>query len=69
MTERSRLNDAQACPLLKVNRTPWLRRGNDAIDPKRTLAMTRSITDDELMFTNPRTPAGVTLELVFKGAK
>jgi hypothetical protein len=28
-----------------------------------------SITDDELRFTNPRTPAGVTLELVFKRAK
>ncbi|UPJ60518.1 lipocalin-like domain-containing protein [Bradyrhizobium sp. 192] len=28
-----------------------------------------SISDDELMFTNPRTPAGVTLELVFKRAK
>jgi hypothetical protein len=28
-----------------------------------------SITDDELMFTNPRTPAGVTLELAFKRAK
>jgi hypothetical protein len=28
-----------------------------------------SITDDELKFTNPRTPAGVTLELVFKRAK
>jgi hypothetical protein len=27
-----------------------------------------SITDDELRFTNPRTPAGVTLELVFKRA-
>lgn len=28
-----------------------------------------SITDDELKFTNPRTPAGVTLDLVFKRAK
>ena len=28
-----------------------------------------SITDDELKFTNPRTPAGVTLELVFRRAK
>ena len=28
-----------------------------------------SITDEELKFTNPRTPAGVTLELVFKRAK
>jgi hypothetical protein len=28
-----------------------------------------SITDDELKFTNPRTPAGITLELVFKRAK
>jgi hypothetical protein len=28
-----------------------------------------SISDDELKFTNPRTPAGVTLELVFKRAK
>lgn len=28
-----------------------------------------SITDDELKFTNPRTPAGMTLELVFKRAK
>jgi Lipocalin-like domain len=28
-----------------------------------------SVTDDELKFTNPRTPAGVTLELVFKRAK
>jgi hypothetical protein len=28
-----------------------------------------SITDDELKFKNPRTPAGVTLELVFKRAK
>jgi hypothetical protein len=28
-----------------------------------------SITDDELRFTNPRTPAGITLELVFKRAK
>ena len=28
-----------------------------------------SITDEELRFTNPRTPAGVTLELVFKRAK
>jgi hypothetical protein len=28
-----------------------------------------SITDDELKLTNPRTPAGVTLELVFKRAK
>jgi hypothetical protein len=28
-----------------------------------------SITDEELRFTNPRAPAGVTLELVFKRAK
>jgi hypothetical protein len=28
-----------------------------------------SITDDELKFTNPRTPAGITLGLVFKRAK
>jgi hypothetical protein len=28
-----------------------------------------SITDEELKFTNPRTPAGITLELVFKRAK
>lgn len=28
-----------------------------------------SITEDELKFTNPRTPAGITLELVFKRAK
>jgi len=28
-----------------------------------------SITDDELRFTNPRTPAGITLEFVFKRAK
>jgi len=28
-----------------------------------------SITDDELKSTNPRTPAGITLELVFKRAK
>jgi len=28
-----------------------------------------SITDDELKFTNPRTPSGVTLELVFRRAK
>lgn len=28
-----------------------------------------SITDDELTFTNPRTPAGITLELAFKRAK
>jgi len=28
-----------------------------------------SIVDDELKFTNPRTPAGTTLELVFKRAK
>jgi hypothetical protein len=28
-----------------------------------------SITEEELKFTNPRTPAGVTLELVFKRAK
>ncbi|MBR0692254.1 lipocalin-like domain-containing protein [Bradyrhizobium lablabi] len=28
-----------------------------------------SITGDELKFTNPRTPAGITLELVFKRAK
>ena len=28
-----------------------------------------SITADELKFTNPRTPAGVTLDLVFKRAK
>ena len=28
-----------------------------------------SITDEELKFTNPRTPAGVTLELVFRRAK
>lgn len=28
-----------------------------------------SISDDELKFTNPRTPAGVTLELVFKRAR
>jgi Lipocalin-like domain len=28
-----------------------------------------SITDDELKLTNPRTPAGITLELVFKRAK
>ena len=28
-----------------------------------------SITDEELELTNPRTPAGVTLELVFKRAK
>ena len=28
-----------------------------------------SITDEELKITNPRTPAGVTLELVFKRAK
>lgn len=28
-----------------------------------------SITDEELRFTNPRTPAGITLELVFKRAK
>ena len=28
-----------------------------------------SISDDELKFTNPRTPAGVTLELVFRRAK
>lgn len=28
-----------------------------------------SISDDELKFTNPRTPAGITLELVFKRAK
>jgi hypothetical protein len=28
-----------------------------------------SINDNELKFTNPRTPAGVTLELVFKRAK
>ncbi len=28
-----------------------------------------SITADEIKFTNPRTPAGVTLEIVFKRAK
>jgi hypothetical protein len=28
-----------------------------------------SITEDELKFTNPRTPAGITLQLVFKRAK
>ncbi len=28
-----------------------------------------SITEDELKFTNPRTPAGITLELVFRRAK
>lgn len=28
-----------------------------------------SITDEELRFTNPRTPAGITLEIVFKRAK
>jgi hypothetical protein len=28
-----------------------------------------SITEEELKFTNPRTPAGITLELVFKRAK
>ena len=28
-----------------------------------------SITDEELKITNPRIPAGVTLELVFKRAK
>ena len=28
-----------------------------------------SVTDDELKFTNPRTPAGITLEFVFKRAK
>ena len=28
-----------------------------------------SITDEELKVTNPRTPAGLTLELVFKRAK
>jgi hypothetical protein len=28
-----------------------------------------SITDEELRLTNPRTPAGITLELVFKRAK
>jgi hypothetical protein len=28
-----------------------------------------SITADEMKFTNPRTPAGVTLEFVFKRAK
>jgi hypothetical protein len=28
-----------------------------------------SITDDELKLTNPRTPSGVTLELVFRRAK
>ena len=28
-----------------------------------------AITDQELRFTNPRTPAGITLELVFKRAK
>jgi hypothetical protein len=28
-----------------------------------------SITADELTFTNPRTPAGITLEFVFKRAK
>ncbi|MGY4626579.1 lipocalin-like domain-containing protein [Bradyrhizobium sp. USDA 4486] len=29
----------------------------------------QSISDEELKFTNPRTPAGITLELVFKRAK
>jgi hypothetical protein len=28
-----------------------------------------SLTDDELRFTNPRTPAGLTLEFVWKRAK
>jgi hypothetical protein len=28
-----------------------------------------SITEEELKLTNPRTPAGITLELVFKRAK
>jgi hypothetical protein len=28
-----------------------------------------SITEEELKFTNPRTPAGITLELVFKRAR
>jgi len=28
-----------------------------------------SITADEMKFTNPRTPAGVTLEIVWKRAK
>ena len=28
-----------------------------------------SISDEELRFTNPRTPAGITLDLVFKRAK
>jgi hypothetical protein len=28
-----------------------------------------SITDEELKFTNPRTPAGITLELVFRRAR
>lgn len=28
-----------------------------------------SVTDDELKFQNPRTPAGITLEFVFKWAK
>jgi hypothetical protein len=35
-------------------------------DQKRIIT---SLTTDELRFTNPRTPAGVTLEFVWKRAK
>ena len=35
----------------------------------RSARIVTSITDEELKLTNPRTPAGVTLELVFKRAK
>src|SRR4051812_45374108 len=67
---------------LCVGRAPTCRRlvdpassssGWEALSPDRKSLHQRrivtSITDDELKLTNPRTPAGVTLELVLKRPK
>jgi hypothetical protein len=43
--------------------------GDKRQSPSRARSASTSITDEELRFTNPRKPAGITLGLVFKRAK
>ena len=43
--------------------------GDKRQPPSRARSASTSITDEELRFTNPRKPAGITLGLVFKRAK
>jgi hypothetical protein len=46
-----------------------LRQDRSLVGAPNLRRIITSITADELKFTNPRTSAGLTLELVFKRAK